>query len=71
MNPTSDPFRDRVIAAAEAGVLASLDAKPRAADPDLADTVRRFIADEPSTQAVVAICDQKALETWNDLRGDW
>ena len=68
---TEDQVETLLAAVAEAGVLASLDGKLRAADPDLADTVRRFIADEPSTQAVVAISDQKALETWNDFWGDW
>ncbi len=52
------------------GLLAGLDEKLRAADPDLADTVRRFLAAETSTQAA-APSDQKALESWNDFWGDW
>ena len=56
---------------AQHGLLAGLDEKLRAADPDLADTVCRFLAAETSTQPVVAPSDQKALETWNDFWGDW
>ncbi len=68
---TEDQAETLLTVVTEAGLLSSLDAKLRAADPDLADTVRRFIADQPSTQAVATISDQKALETWNDFWGDW
>ncbi|MBI2928500.1 MAG: hypothetical protein HYY24_22760 [Verrucomicrobia bacterium] len=68
---TEDQVQILLTNVAEAGLLAGLDEKLRAADPDLADTVRRFIADQPSTQAVATISDQKALETWNDFWGDW
>lgn len=64
---TEEQVEVLLAAVAEAGLLANLDEKLRAADPDLADTVRRFAADQPSTQAVVAISDQKTLETWNDF----
>jgi len=53
------------------GLLAGLDEQLRTADPDLADTVRRFLAAETSPQPAVAPSDQKALEVWNDLWSDW
>lgn len=55
----------------EAGFLAGLDDRLRAADPDLADTIRRLLAAVPAAQSRVTPSDQKARETWDDLWGKW
>jgi len=56
---------------AEAGFLTRLVERLRSADPDLADTVGRFLETEPSAEVVMAASDRKALEMWNHLWGDW
>lgn len=53
---------------AGAGHLRAVDDRLRAADPDLADTVRRIL-DEPKTQSGAAPSSQKTIEIWNDLWG--
>lgn len=54
----------------DAGLLAGLDDLLRAADPDLADTIRRVHTVAPTTPTVTP-SDQKALETWQSLWGTW
>ena len=56
------------------GALEKLDEPLRAIDPDLAQTVRALL-NPPDTVRVAspqgAVSDQKALETWNELWGEW
>lgn len=56
---------------ADAGLLARLDARLRAADPDLADTIRRLLDTKTSAQAELTLSGQKTLETWSGLWGEW
>jgi len=50
--------------------LQTLDNRLRAADPDLADTVRRIL-DEPRTQSEAVPSSQKTIEIWNTLWASW
>ncbi|MGO8925949.1 MAG: hypothetical protein ACLQU3_03500 [Limisphaerales bacterium] len=56
------------------GALEKLDKPLQAIDPDLAQTVRALIGSEESASAAspqARVSDQKALETWNGLWGEW
>ena len=66
---THEQVRTLLAIVAEAGLLPSLDARLRAADADLADTVRRLT--DSSTGSGVAPSDQKVREAWDDLWGEW
>ena len=52
----------------------NLDGSLRKIDPDLAQTVRALIGSAESASAAspqARVSDQKALETWNELWGEW
>ena len=56
------------------GALDKLDEPLRTIDPDLAQTVRALIGSSESASAAspqARVSDQKALETWNELWGEW
>jgi hypothetical protein len=56
------------------GALEKLDEPLQAIDPDLAQTVRALISSAESASAAspqAKMSDQKALETWNELWGEW
>ena len=56
------------------GALEKLDEPLQAVDPDLAQTVRALISSAESASAAspeAKVSDQKALETWNELWGEW
>ena len=56
------------------GVLEKLDQPLQAIDPDLAQTLRALIGPSETTAAAspeAAVSNQKALETWNGLWGEW
>jgi hypothetical protein len=56
------------------GALSRLPEELRTVDPDLADTVQRFVREEDSAAAKhsdAAVSNRKLLEIWNDLWGRW
>ena len=56
------------------GALEKLDEPLQAIDPDLARTVRALVGSVETTPVAspeAAVSNQKALETWNGLWGDW
>ena len=56
------------------GALEKLDEPLQAIDPDLAQTIRVLIGSAESATAAspqARVSDQKALETWNELWGEW
>ena len=56
------------------GALSGLPGELRTVDPDLADTVQRFVREEDSAVAKhsdAAVSNRKLPEIWNDLWGRW
>ena len=67
---TQDQIQTLLNVLVEAGHLQTLDNRLRAADQDLADTVRR-IQDEPRTKSEAVPSSQKTIEIWNTLWASW
>ena len=67
---TDDQIKVLLEVAAEAGQLGALDDALRAADQDLADTVRRVL-DAPSTETGSTPSSQRTIEIWSELWGSW
>jgi len=68
---TEDQVDTLLTTVAEAGLLPGLDDKLRAIDPDLADTVLRLIAAEPSPPTSAVPSDQKVRDVWRELWRCW
>ena len=87
MNEPSQPWGKKLLAAlteaqierlldvvTSTGTLEKLDEPLQAADPDLAQTVRALVGSVEATPVAspeAGVSNQKALETWNGLLGDW
>ncbi len=67
---TDDQIQVLLDVVAAAGHLQAADDELRAADPDLADTVRRIL-DEPRTQSGAEASSRKTVEIWNNLWESW
>jgi hypothetical protein len=67
---TDDQIKILLNVVAVAGHLLAVDDQLRAADPDLADTVRRIL-NEPLVQPETLPSSQKTIEIWNNLWAAW
>lgn len=71
---TRDQVETLLDVLAGTGALSRLPEELRTVDPDLADTVQRFVREEDSAVAKhsdAAVSNRKLLEIWNDLWGRW
>jgi hypothetical protein len=67
---TDEQIQTLLDVVAEAGHLQAVDDRLRAADPDLADTVRQILH-EPTVQPEAVASSQKTIETWGELWSAW